>query len=151
MREKRIPNFMIGLLLGALIGLLIWYWQKSTSAENGALALLDRLAAAESKVRELQAQLVNAGRQALSQPAAEIVKAPPAEIVKAPVAAIAAPDDLQQVRGIGPIFAGRLHSAGIDTFAALAATGAEELAQVLGVSMSRAENILAEARTVIGD
>ena len=143
MRKKRIPNFMIGLLLGALIGLLIWYWQKSTSAENGALALLDRLAAAESKVRELQAQLVNAGRQALSQT--------PAEIVKAPAAAIEAPDDLQEVHGIGPVFAERLRGAGIDTFSGLAATGAAKLAQVLGVSIGRAESILAEARTLVSD
>ena len=143
MREKRIPNFMIGLLLGALVGLLVWYWQKSTSAENGALALLDRLAAAENKVREMQAQLVAAGRQALAER--------PAAIVKAPAAAIAAPDDLQQVHGVGPVFAERLRSAGIDTFERLATTDAAELARVLDVSTSRAENILAEARTLVRD
>ena len=141
MREKRIPNFMIGLLLGALVGLLVWYWQKSTSAENGALALLDRLASAENKVRELQAQLVAAGRQALSQA--------PAPIVKAPSAAIVTSDDLQQVRGVGPVFADRLRRAGISTFSHLATTGAEELARVLGVSTSRAENILAEAQNLL--
>lgn len=143
MRQKRIPNFMIGLLLGAMVALLVWYWQKSTSAENGALALLDRLAAAENKVRELQAQLVAAGRQALSER--------PAEIVKAPAAATAAPDDLQQVRGVGPVFADRLQQAGITTFSQLATTSAEELARVLGVSTSRAENILAEAQVMIRD
>lgn len=50
-------NFLNGLLLGALFGLVVWYWQKSTSAEDGALDLLDRLAASEAKVRELAAKM----------------------------------------------------------------------------------------------
>lgn len=50
-------NFLNGLLLGALFGLVVWYWQKSTSAEDGALDLLDRLAASEAKVRELTARM----------------------------------------------------------------------------------------------
>lgn len=142
MREKRIPNFMIGLLVGALVGLLLWYWQKSTSAENGALALLDRLAVAENKVRELQAQLAAAASQAFSEQPAMHRKAP---------ASSPEPDDLQQVRGIGPVFAERLHSAGIHTFAGLAGTSADELANILGVNTGRAQNILAEARTMVGD
>ncbi len=39
------------------MGLLFWYWQKSTSAEDGALVLLDRLAIAEARIRELEQQL----------------------------------------------------------------------------------------------
>ncbi len=53
----KIPLMLSGLFLGVLMGLLFWYYQKSTSAEDGAFDLLDRLADSEAQVRRLEAQL----------------------------------------------------------------------------------------------
>ena len=46
--------FLIGFLIAGLTALLVWYYQKSTTAEDGALDLLDRYADAEARVRELE-------------------------------------------------------------------------------------------------
>lgn len=50
--------FLIGFFISGLVWLIFWYWQKSTSAEDGALDLLDRLAVAEAKAQAAQARLV---------------------------------------------------------------------------------------------
>ncbi len=52
--------FLIGFLIAALTALLVWYYQKSTTAEDGALALLDRFADSEARVRELEEALATA-------------------------------------------------------------------------------------------
>ncbi len=57
MQNKQRPSFLSGLLIGLMIGLGIWYWQKSTAADDGAIALLDRLKAADDKVRQLRNEL----------------------------------------------------------------------------------------------
>lgn len=49
--------FLIGFLIAALTALIVWYYQKSTTAEDGALALLDRFADSEARVRELEEAL----------------------------------------------------------------------------------------------
>ena len=51
---------LIGFLIAALTALIVWYYQKSTSAEDGALELLDRYADAEARVRELEVALATA-------------------------------------------------------------------------------------------
>jgi len=50
-------TFLIGFLIGSLIAVIVWYYQKSTTAEDGALDLLNRYAASESRVRELETAL----------------------------------------------------------------------------------------------
>ena len=52
--------FLIGFLIAGLSALLVWYYQKSTTAEDGALALLDRYADAEARVRKLEVALAEA-------------------------------------------------------------------------------------------
>ena len=52
--------FLIGFLIAALSALIVWYYQKSTTAEDGALALLDRYADSEARVRELEEALTQA-------------------------------------------------------------------------------------------
>ena len=52
--------FLIGFLIAALSALIVWYYQKSTTAEDGALALLDRYADSEVRVRELEEALATA-------------------------------------------------------------------------------------------
>ncbi len=59
----------------------------------------------------------------------------------------AAIDDLTEISGIGPVFAGRLRVAGIMTFAQLAEAGAARAAEVAQVPETRAEPWIAEART----
>lgn len=53
--------------------------------------------------------------------------------------------DLQQIKGIGPVLEARLMEHGIDSIAALAATGAERL-QELGFSAAQAEEWIPQAR-----
>lgn len=57
MNKKYTRNFAEGLFIGILLCACFWYWQKSTAAEDGALALLDRLAQSEAERTRLQAQL----------------------------------------------------------------------------------------------
>jgi len=124
MKEKHAFNFLVGLIIGALISLIIWYWQKSTRAEDGAFVLLDRLKAAEDRVRLLQS--------GAAVPETAVSPPPPP------------PDNLQDVKGIGPVFADRLMAEGIKTFAALAQLTEGRLGDILEISPKRAQRILAE-------
>lgn len=56
MRNIR-STFLIGFLIGSLIALIVWYYQKSTTAEDGALDLLNRYADSEARIRELETAL----------------------------------------------------------------------------------------------
>lgn len=148
MKQKHSFNFMIGLLIGGLVGLLFWYWQKSTSAEDGALTLLDKLAATEKRVRQLKTELAEGGAvpEALRNiPLPGRAADVPSFLAKGPEAT-ASEDDLTQVKGIGAVFNGRLQEAGIDTFAKLKAVSVEKLADVLQIRLGRAENILEAAK-----
>jgi predicted flap endonuclease-1-like 5' DNA nuclease len=126
MKEKHSYNFLIGLILGTMACLIIWYWQKTTRAEDGALDLLDRLKVAETKLRQ-----IGSG------------KTKTAPHIDVPQTVIAA-DDLKQVKGIGPVFAERLASAGVHSFIQLAHLSAARLATILEIQPGRAERILAE-------
>jgi type II secretory pathway pseudopilin PulG len=99
MKRRNSSNFIIGLIIGVLVGVIVWYWQKSTSAEDGALALLDRLAAAERKLRELSTDFSRRtdGRSFTFGQYPD------------------SSDDLQRVRGVGPAYEHRLRRAGITT------------------------------------
>lgn len=122
---------------------------KSTSAEDGALTLLDKLAATDRRVRELKTQLQTDGSEPevlrnipLPSRAVEL----PSFLEKAQ-ARVPKADDLTQVKGIGTVFNGRLQQANIHTFAQLQALSADKLAEILQIRLGRAENILAEANT----
>jgi predicted flap endonuclease-1-like 5' DNA nuclease len=130
MKEKHSTNFLIGFILGALICVVVWYWQKSTAADEGALDLLDRLAELDRKLRVEETAVSNGSRLAVSPQ---------------PTIATPHPDDLQQVKGIGPVFNGRLQAEGITTIAQVAAMSAPNLANLLEISENRAKNILTEA------
>ena len=126
MKEKQSTNFLIGFVFGALICVLVWYWQKSTAADEGALDLLERMAELDRKLR-----------------AGETAVAPP------PASPVPQPDDLKQVKGIGMVFDGRLRAGGIDSIAQLAALSAASLADLLAISENRAKTILTEAAKVL--
>ncbi|MCZ7670818.1 MAG: hypothetical protein M5U34_28545 [Chloroflexi bacterium] len=55
-RLKKPSTFIFGLVFGGLVGLIAWYWYKSTSAEDGALDLLDRMAVAERRLKQMAAE-----------------------------------------------------------------------------------------------
>jgi hypothetical protein len=127
MKEKHSTNFLIGFIVGALICVIVWYWQKSTAADEGALDLLDRLAELDRKLR--------GGETAVSIKSSPVISAKP--------------DDLQQVKGIGPVFDGRLQAEGITTIAQVAAMPVEVIANLLEISENRANTILTEAVKIL--
>ncbi len=122
MKEKRCLPFWWGFLsafgLVAAIAVALWYWQKSTSADEGALDLLDELAKAQRQLAEMRQK----GGQRETAVAASAVMAATNSVTSSQLT-----DDLTRVHGIGPTYARRLREAGITTFAALAA---QEPAQV---------------------
>ncbi len=131
MEEKQSYNFLVGLILGTMACLIIRYWQKSTQAEDGALDLLDRLKMAELKLREVR------GKK-------ESFKSAP--LMEEPQTAVSpSPDNLQQIKGVGPVFAARLQKADIHTILEVANLSANRLAELLSIHPSRAERILVEA------
>lgn len=147
MTDKKFPSFFVGFIVGVGLCVLAWYWQKSTKAEDGALALLDRLAAAEARIRQLRAELAAAVAERTAVERGVVQEAPSAS-GQAPAPTETA--DLTDVRGIGPVYASRLHQEGVGTVAELADATVEQLARWLNVGQARAEAILAEARGMTG-
>ncbi|NJN54910.1 MAG: helix-hairpin-helix domain-containing protein [Anaerolineae bacterium] len=60
--------------------------------------------------------------------------------------ATAVSEDLTRIKGIGPVFAERLTTQDIDTVAKVATLSPTALADILEISTSRAETILAAAQ-----
>ncbi len=170
----KLPKFLIGLLVGTAVGLIIWYWQKSTSAEEGALAVLDRLAAAEGRVRELEGRLRLAQEQRNAPQQPELLSglshlwglesaAAGTELAKGDsgdaspengIVAESAEDDLQLINGIGPTYERRLKEAGIRTFADVAGQTPETLRSVSGLKTWQSaapEEWIDEARSLAGE
>lgn len=127
MDKNRPSNFTIGFLIGLLLCIILWYWQKSTAVEDGALDLLDRYADMEKRVRQVGERVT-----AVISPSEEPTKE--------------AAFDFALIKGIGPVFNGRLHEAGITTLPDLTALSADELAEKLDIGTSRAQVILTEAK-----
>ncbi len=111
MTKRKLQSFWIGFFLAFVGGVLLWYWQKSTSADEGALDLLDELAKVKAKLEGMQKGKTE--ETAVPQGTPSTQAAPP--------------DDLTTINGIGPVYAQRLQEAGITTFAILAT---QEPAQV---------------------
>lgn len=153
----KVPKFLIGLLFGTAVGLLIWYWQKSTSAEEGALAVLDRLAAAEARVRELEGKLRLSSAQPQLAEQREVFagisdlwglekRSQSGDLEQD---SGSAGDDLKQINGIGPIYERRLKEAGILTFSDLAQQTPDSLRDIAGLrsmQLSDPEQWIVEAR-----
>lgn len=140
MKKLKHPvTFFLGLVFSLLVTVVVWYWYKSTSAEEGALDLLDRMAATDARLRQAQSALD--GKEVT--PAQYIsLERNGSVYLKTAVS----PEDLQRVKGIGPVFARRLNAAGILTLDQLLQQPADQLAAILDIYEWRAETILAEAR-----
>ncbi len=54
MHSLRRSTFIIGFIIASLTALMVWYYQKSTSVEEGALDLLDRYAQTQARLSELE-------------------------------------------------------------------------------------------------
>jgi predicted flap endonuclease-1-like 5' DNA nuclease len=109
--------FWLGLVAGLIIGWVIewiidWrYWRSNLYASLQQEQLWQaELNAARQEISRLQAQLAE-----LTWPAKEVTE----EVVQR--------DPLEQIQGVGPVYAQRLHDAGIFTFAQLATAAAETL------------------------
>lgn len=134
--------FLLGLPLSLLVVVIIWYWYKSTSAEEGALDLLDRMAETEARLRHVQAMI----QERDAMPAQYITLERNGTVhVKTAISS----EDLERVKGIGPVFAARLQAAGVHTVGELAALNADQLAIILDIPESRAETVLVEAKRLI--
>jgi predicted flap endonuclease-1-like 5' DNA nuclease len=154
----KFPKFLIGLCIGAIVGLIFWYWQKSTSAEEGALAVLDRLATAELRVRDLEARLRLAEKEKPGEEPPEVLAgladlwgldsaardsrqenqdSSPGLETSNENAEKQAQDDLQAINGIGPAYERRLKEAGVDTYADLAQQTPDQLRQITGLKSWR--------------
>ncbi len=135
---------------------------KATEARNADLEhqlmlqkvnlvnLQEKLAAAETELETARAaEVAPAAAQAESAPtrAAQVVSAEPPAYE--PSVSFAVPvverDDLEVIKGIGPVIAGKLYKAGICTFADLAGLTPARLRELVGDIISR----LAEEDSII--
>lgn len=57
MFNVRPSTFFFGFVIASLTAILIWYYQKSTSVEDGAIDLLDRYAVAQARIDELETRI----------------------------------------------------------------------------------------------
>lgn len=73
-------------------------------------------------------------------------EAPAFRVAPPPTAERADADDLSEIKGIGPVFKGRLAAAGISRFDELAATEPDTVAEAAGVTETRAAEWIALAR-----
>jgi predicted flap endonuclease-1-like 5' DNA nuclease len=129
----------LGLVAGLIIGWIIewiidWrFWRRDL---YGSLAtekqLREELERSRQEIGQLQAQLAQ-----LSWPAAEAIHA------------IVQRDPLERIQGIDPIFAQRLHEAGIFTFSQLSASSPEQILEFIqpaAIAPGDAEAWIVEAR-----
>ena len=141
-------NYLFWILVGIIIGWIIewvidWlFWRKPAGASP------EKLAAAEAENRRLQAQLAES-QQRLAQIEAENSQRQSAPLglgerslpsrmahAVAPEATLvqtrpARKDRLEEVEGIGPVYAKRLNEAGIFSFAQLAELSAAQVREII--------------------
>lgn len=155
-----IAAFILGLLIGWLVEWIIdWiYWRRRYQGyEAEAAASRERIAALEAELGSVRTGAAGrvmpvAAEPARAEPArAEdarvepAVRATPVEAVVAPAAAsleaaavpAETPDDLELIRGIGPVIARKLNQAGIYTFEQLAEKTPADLRAMLGDVIQR--------------
>jgi predicted flap endonuclease-1-like 5' DNA nuclease len=98
---------IVGLVVGLVIAWLLnlWYWLRRVGQRD------DEIRSLRGSLAAKQQQLLDAERRLKEKQTA--------------------PDDLQQVEGIGPRIAKLMQEAGITTFAQLADSGVSQLQQIL--------------------
>lgn len=79
-------------------------------------------------------------------PAPRVPGEPPPHYRSTPPPPEAVPDDLTEIKGIGPVYAGRLRDEGIGTFERLVAADADTVAAATGASPEAAAGWIEQAR-----
>jgi predicted flap endonuclease-1-like 5' DNA nuclease len=107
--------FLFGVLIGWLIEWIIdWiYWRRKADA-NGAPADSAELNAARQEIAKLNAELEKCNEEE--------------------------PDNLEKIKGIGPVIRRKLNEHGVFTFAELAELTAERLEEIVGQEIRRLAN-----------
>ncbi|MCA9921886.1 MAG: hypothetical protein KC419_18790 [Anaerolineales bacterium] len=113
--------FVLGLLIGWGIELIIdyFFWRRKESNIDES-AWQQRVDAAEMKMRDLEVKLKDAMNREPERVVETVIKEVMIE-----------KDRLQDVKGIGKVFAGKLNKAGIFTFAHLADSNPERLTEII--------------------
>ena len=113
-------DIILAFLVGVIIGWFIdWYfWRRQSGPSEAENMRIRELKNAEAKNRELNALLEKA-----------LIRKP--EVVIKEVKVTTGRDRLQEVKGIGDVFAGRLNEAGIYTFSELATTSPERIEAII--------------------
>ncbi len=83
-------------------------------------------------------------------PTPHVPDEPPPHYRSTPPPPQATADDLTEVKGIGPVYAARLHELGITSFRALAEVDASSVADSLGVSAETAAGWAKQAQERVG-
>jgi predicted flap endonuclease-1-like 5' DNA nuclease len=143
MHHIRRSTFFLGFLIASLVALIIWYYQKSTSAEDGALDILDRYQKSQLRVRDLEEQLTATPNDRTKDANGR------KDNLNATSPAEQEADDLQQIPGIGPTFASRLAEDGITTYSRLSLMTADELRAIVG-NRADVEQWIADAAGLTG-
>jgi hypothetical protein len=108
MKNNQIKVFWIGFAFtAALTAWVYWIWRQKRVVTPEPLVV--------SRVRP------SASFKSVSQPPKATEQ-------------VVASDALEEIKGIGPVFANRLNAAGIVTFAQVASTSPDELARITGVT-----------------
>jgi predicted flap endonuclease-1-like 5' DNA nuclease len=142
--------FVLGLILGWLIEWVIdwFYWRKKQEGLQSELAALKakqaNVDALQQQVADLKAENASLRQQAqdcqgqlaaAQTPAA--VQTKTTEVAAEAVPVVRKPDDLEIIKGIGPVIAKKLNGAGIFTFEELAAIDAARLREIVGDVIQR--------------
>jgi predicted flap endonuclease-1-like 5' DNA nuclease len=109
-------QFWLGLVTGVLVGWLtewLFTWRRRDSAVSSADVSLF--------------QELDSSRQPADETEPGGSGAAPAVSSRSQIVTPAAKDDLTRIKGIGPVFAERLHEAGIDSFEAVATASPDAL------------------------
>ncbi len=125
-------NILTALVIGLLIGWLgewvvDWlYWRRRYAEHQKALA---EAQAAEAEARQQAAQMEERARTAESALGGPVISEPPTIARR--------PDDLTQIKGIGPVIARKLNAAGIMTYQQLARLKKDEFEAIIGDLVQR--------------
>ena len=113
---------VLGILIGWGIELAIdwFYWRRQKGDGVDESAWQAKLDSVETKRRNLEVEL----KDALNREPERIVETIVKEV-------LVVQDRLQDVKGIGKVFAGKLNNAGIYTFSQLADSNAERLTEII--------------------
>lgn len=137
-------NIWTALVLGLLVGwlaewVLDWfYWRRRFAAQEKSL---QEAQAAEAAARQHAAQMEERAQAAEAALGGPVIAEPPTIARR--------PDDLTQIKGIGPVIAKKLNEAGIMTYQQLARLSKEEFESIIGGLVQRFVNedaIIEQAR-----